>query len=61
MPDWEDEAKDLAGQHSDLVDKGLDEAGQQVDDKTGNKFDSQVQDAEKDAENSLGANQGQGN
>ncbi len=58
MPDFMDEAKDLAGEHADLVDKGLDEAGQQVDDRTGDRFDSQVGDAEKDAESYLGGDQG---
>src|ERR1035441_5867185 len=41
MPDWMDEAKNLADEHSDVADKGFDEAAQFAEDKTGGKFDSQ--------------------
>ncbi len=63
MPDFMDEAKNLAGEHSDVVDKGLDQAEQEADNKTGGKFDSEIQDAGQQAEGFLGTdNQGnQGN
>ena len=57
MPDWMDEAKNLADQHSDLANKGLDEAEQVAEDKTGGHFDSQIQDAEQKAEGDLGTDQ----
>ena len=61
MPDFgnlEQDAEKLASEHSDVVDKGLDEAGQMVDDKTGGHFDSEVQEGEHDAEGSLGDQSG---
>jgi hypothetical protein len=63
MPDFMDEAKNLAGEHSDDVDKGLDQAEQEADNKTGGKFDSEIKDADQQAEGFLGTdNQGnQGN
>ena len=61
MPDFgnlEQDAEKLASEHSDVVDKGLDEAGQMVDDKTGGHFDSEVQEGEKQAEGFLGDQSG---
>jgi hypothetical protein len=57
MPDWMDEAKNLADDHSDTVDKGLDQATQDVENKTGGKFDSQIQGAEQQAEGDMGTGQ----
>jgi hypothetical protein len=57
MPDWMDEAKNLADDHSDIVDKGLDQATQDVENKTGGKFDSQIQGAEQQAEGYMGTDQ----
>jgi len=37
-----DKAKDVAGQHDEQVDKGLDKVGDQVDDRTGNKHSDQI-------------------
>jgi hypothetical protein len=57
MPDFDDleqDAEKLAGEHSDVADKGLDEAGQMVDDKTGGHFDSEVQQGEQAVEGDLG-------
>jgi hypothetical protein len=42
----ENEAESLAKDHPQEADKALDEAGQFADRETGNKFDSQIQDAE---------------
>jgi hypothetical protein len=53
MPDFgdvEQDAEKLAGEHSDVMDKGIEEAGQMVDDKTGGHFDSEVQEGEQQAE-----------
>ena len=60
MPDWMDKAKDLAGEHADVVNKGLNEAEEFAKDKTGGKFDSQIESAEDQAEGYLGTDQ-QGN
>jgi len=60
MPDFgdmADEAKKAAGEHSDVANKGIEEAGQLAEDKTGGKFDSQIQDAEQKAEGALGTDQ----
>ena len=37
-----DKAKDMADQHDEQVDQGLEKVGDQVDQRTGNKFSSQV-------------------
>jgi hypothetical protein len=37
-----DKAKDFAGQHDEQVDKGLDNAGDEVNQRTGDKYDKQV-------------------
>jgi MT0933-like antitoxin protein len=59
MPDFMDEAKNLASEHSDVVDKGLDQAEQFAEDKTGGKFNSQIEGAENQVEGFLGGdNQG---
>ena len=60
MPDFMDEAKNLAGEHADDVDKVLDQAEQAAESKTGGKFDSQIEGAEQQAEGFLGTDQ-QGN
>ena len=60
MPDFMDEAKQLADEHSDVVDEGFDKAEQAADQKTGGKFDSQIEGAENQAEGFLGTDQ-QGN
>ena len=57
MPDFMDEAKNLADQHSDMVDKGMDQATQEVENKTGGKFDSEIQSGEQQAEGFMGTDQ----
>jgi hypothetical protein len=37
-----DKAKDFADQHDKQVDEGIEKAGEQVDQRTGNKYDSQI-------------------
>jgi hypothetical protein len=57
----EHEAESLAKDHPQDADKALDEAGQFADRETGNKFDSQIQDAEGAADKDFGGqDQGQG-
>jgi MT0933-like antitoxin protein len=57
----ENEAESLAKDHPEQVDQGLQAAGQFADRETGNKFDSEIQDAEGAAEKDLGGqDQGQG-
>jgi MT0933-like antitoxin protein len=57
MSDFMDEAKNLAGEHADLVDKGLDQVEQEAENRTGGRFDSEVQGAEQQAEGFLGTDQ----
>ncbi len=54
----EHDAEQLAGEHSDVVDKGIEEAGQMVDDKTGGHFDSEVQQGEQSIEGDFGGRDG---
>ena len=37
-----DKAKDFADDHDQQVDQGLEKAGDQIDDRTGNKYSSQI-------------------
>ena len=57
MPDFMDEAKNLASEHSDIVDKGLDQAEQEAENKTGGRFDSEIQSGDQQAEGFLGTDQ----
>jgi len=57
MSDFMDEAKNLAGEHADIVNKGLNEAEQVAENKTGGQFDSEIQGAEQQAEGFLGTDQ----
>ncbi len=63
MPDFMDEAKNLASEHSDVVDKGLDQGEQFAEDKTGGKFNSEIEGGENQVEGFLGVDNqgGQGN
>lgn len=57
MPDFgemADKAKDFAGEHDKQSDEALDKAVEFADDKTGNKYDSQIKSGEDKAENYLG-------
>ena len=60
MPDLgglADKAKDLAGGHQDKVNEGIDKAGDAVDDKTGNKFEGQVDQGQDAVRDRLGGNE----
>ena len=57
MPDLSgmaDEAKKLAGEHPDAANKGIEAAGQVAGEKTGGRFDSQINQGEQKAEGFLG-------
>lgn len=57
MPDFSemaDKAKDVAGDHDKQSDEALDKVTEFADDKTGNKYDSQIQSGEDKAESYLG-------
>jgi MT0933-like antitoxin protein len=58
MSEFMHDAEQMAGEHSDIADKGIEEAGQMAEDKTGGKFDSEIQGAEQKAEGQLGGDQG---
>ena len=57
MPDFMDESKKLADEHPDMVNQEMDQATQEVENKTGGKFDSQIQGAEQQAEGYMGTDQ----
>jgi hypothetical protein len=54
MPDFFDQAKKLASEHSDLVDKGLDKAADEAKERTGNKYDNHIDTGEEKLEGFLG-------
>jgi hypothetical protein len=60
MSDFMDEAKNLADKDPGMVDKGLNEAEQEAENKTGGRFDSEIQGADQQAEDFMGTDQ-QGN
>jgi hypothetical protein len=57
MPDFSKligKAKQLAGKHPDQVNKGMDKAANVAEEKSGGKYDSQIQQGEQRAEDYLG-------
>ena len=54
MLEFMDEAKKLASEHSDQADQAMDQAAQMAGEKTGGKYDSQIQAGEQKAEDYLG-------
>jgi hypothetical protein len=57
MPDFgkfADKAKEMAGEHPDQVQEGLQKVGDEVDQKTGDRFSGQIQQGEQRAEGYLG-------
>jgi hypothetical protein len=56
MPDFFDQAKKLASEHSDLVDSGLDKASDMAKEKTGGKYDEHIETGEEKLEGFLGVN-----
>ena len=56
MPDFLEQAKKLASEHSDLVDKGLDKGADLAKEKTGGKYDEHIETGEEKLEGFLGVN-----
>jgi hypothetical protein len=57
MPDFSeyaDDAKKFAGEHSEQSDNAFDKAAEFADEKTGNRFGSQIQQGERAGENYAG-------
>lgn len=50
-----DKAKDLADDHDEQVDQGIEKAGDQVDDRTGNKYSEQIDKGTDPAQDRTGA------
>lgn len=42
MSDFLDKARDFANKHDEQVDQGLDRAGDQIDERTGNKYSEHI-------------------
>lgn len=49
-----DKAKDLAGEHSEQVDQGIDKGGDMLDEKTGGKYADKVDQGQEFAKGKLG-------
>jgi hypothetical protein len=54
MSEFMDNAKKLAGEHQDAADEGFDKAADFASEKSGGKYDSQVEGGERKAEDFLG-------
>ena len=54
MSEFMDEAKKFASEHSEQADEGLDKAAEMAGEKTGGKYDSQIQAGEDKVEGYLG-------
>jgi hypothetical protein len=50
-----DKAKDLADDHDEQVDQGIEKAGDQIDDRTGNKYSEQIDKGTDQAQERTGA------
>ncbi|HZB32538.1 MAG TPA: antitoxin [Streptosporangiaceae bacterium] len=49
-----DKVKGLLGQHSDKAEKGIDKAGDMIDDKTGGKYSDKIDSVQEKAKDMLG-------
>lgn len=58
--DLKNKAKDLAGQHPDQVNQGIDKAREFADEKTGNKHSEQIQQGADKLKQAVGGDQQQG-
>jgi len=56
MSEFFDQAKKLASEHEDLVDKGLDKANEMASEKTDGRFDEQIDAGQDKLEGFLGMN-----
>lgn len=57
LDDLKNKAKEMAGQHPDQVDKGIDKAREFVDEKTGGQHSEQVQQGADKLRGALGGEQ----
>jgi hypothetical protein len=57
VSDFLNKAKDLVDEHDEQVDKGLDRAGDEVDERTGNKYSDQIDKGVQAAQERTGDNQ----
>lgn len=57
MGGFADKAKNLADQHPDKVQQGIDRGGDAVDDRTGNKHEGQVDQAQEKVGGFLGSDE----
>ena len=49
-----DKVKELLGQHGDKAEKGIDKAGDMIDEKTGGKYSDKIDSAQEKAKDMLG-------
>jgi MT0933-like antitoxin protein len=54
MSGFFDEAKELADSHEKQVDEGMEKIAQEVDERTGNKYDNQIDSGVRAAEKHVG-------
>ena len=54
LDDAKDKAGDLAGEHGDKLDGGIDKAAEFADDKTGGKYGDQIDSGAEKAKDALG-------
>ena len=54
MSEFMDKAKEFASEHPEQADQGLDKAAEMAGEKTGGKYDSQIQAGEQKVEDFLG-------
>ena len=59
MGGFADKAKNLADQHPDKVQQGIDRGGDAVDERTGNKYEGRVDQAQEKAGGLLGTGEDQ--
>jgi MT0933-like antitoxin protein len=52
-----DKVKELLGQHGDKAGKGIDKAGDKIDDKTGGKYSDKIDTVQEKAKDMLGQEQ----
>jgi hypothetical protein len=57
MSDFLKKAKDFADQHEEQVDQGIERAGDQIDERTGNKYGEQIDKGVAAAQERTGDNQ----
>jgi len=54
MRDFMDKTEDAAKQHPKQADEGIQKTGQEIDQRTGDRYDKQVQKGEQEAQQRIG-------